>query len=457
MHLSRLHIPFFRIFYSTTFTLFTLLLSAALLITPGDQIYQSFRAGELYHIIVVAGVYLITLATAVFIYASRLFATRSALAGIPRDLDLSRNGKGASGTGLGMGRRMGRVVREGLDRSAIISYEGRPRDVRGEGVARLIPWKKRKTGLVDISQRQDSGGGNIEPVWGTISHAWSASPESADLPGLHFEPVIAELGHLVEAKAVSLAPTDPFWEAEVREVGIGEESPAPVPDPLAVDLLQRPIAVGLRSYISHLTNLGMIKPAALGDKFLSMYEKARFSDEELREGEFRKLMAVFADILGNMQPLDPIIVDELRAARDDSQGSEPDITTTFGDVDAQSLASNLTTKHTPRPQAYSSASSTTSSGSDTHNTVRTAPSRPRTSGHASKHSEASQHSPSQSIRRRRHRRDSPISLRKPTSQASIGGRSLASTAGSVIRHSEARTSLDLPYASMNASGEDSPR
>ena len=449
MHLPHPHIPFFRIFYSTTFTLFTLLLTALLLITPGDHVYQSYRDSQLYHIIVVAGVYLLTFILAVFIYASRLFSTRSALAGIPREWNLIGNGKGDPGIGLGMGYRMGRLVRDGLDRSTIINHEGKPRDLRGEGNTRLIPSKRKKRGKVGVTQRSDSIGSDEEPIWGIINHPGWASPESSDLPGLHFEPVIAELGHLIEAKAVSLAPLDSFWQARERESEEEGEQEVPPSDALVVELLQRPVGMGLRSYISHLTTLGMIKQAHLGSDFVCLYERARFSDEELKEEEFRTLMAVFAETLRNMQPLDSSVVKDLHMADElEYTESEADSANHDHEDDAQSLATNATTKHTPQPQVYSSASSV-ASNSDIHGTVHTAPSRPRASRDVSNVSKASKYT-SQSLLDDE-RKVSLASLRKPGSQASLGARSFASSAGSVIRLAEARTPLDLPYTFDNLS------
>ena len=458
MRLPRLpRIPLFRIFYSTTFTLLTLLLTALLLITPGDHIYQSFGDGQLYHIVVVAAVYLLTFIVAVFIYAARLFGTRSALAGIPQEWSLSGGGSRNPGIGLGMGYRIGKVVREGLERSAIISYEGTPRDVRAESNEKLIPSRKRKREQIDVG---DNEGPSIveskdEPIWGTISHPGWSSPESPDFPSLHFEPVIAELGHLIEAKAVSLAPADPLWEAEAEKRGEDDEEQTPAPDPVAVELLQRPLAMGLRSYVSHLTSLGIITPAHLGLDFISLYEKARFSGEELSEEEFRILMTFFADILQNMQFIDHNIVENVRAVTEaesllqlQQQQTEPNGTRD----DSDSLDSNATIRHTPQPQqAYNSASPSISSNSDTHTPVHIASPRPHASRNVSDVSKASR-SIGASIRQYE-RNASLSSLKRTVSQASSSVRSSASSARSVIRHAEAQTALDLPYIFVDASQE----
>ena len=447
MRLRLPRIPFFRIFYSGTFTLFTLLLIALLLISPGDHIYQSFQSGQLYHIVIVGAVYVLTFILAVFIYAGRLFSTRSALAGIPREWSLGGSERNL-GIGLGMGRRMGAVVREGLDKSAIITYEGRPRDLRGERVVRHISGKKDKRRNSEKGARRYSVEGNAEPVWGTISHAGWASPESPDFPNLHFELVIAELGHLIEAKAVSLAPVDPSWDAGgEKEEAVGDE--APLPDPFVVELLRRPIAMSLREYFQHLTSLDVMTKTDLGPEFLSMYEQSRFGFSPLKEDEFRTLMAIFAEILRSMQPLDPQVVENFRAAAAEellnaeaAQSSD----------DGQSFLSEGTTRHTPLPCVYSSASSV-ASHSNTHATLHTAPSRPGNSRSVSDMSRASQSSTSSVSHPGR--RPSRSTLRSAFSQRSFSAKSVAlSEAGSVIRLSEAKTPLDLPYAFANSSEED---
>ena len=446
------HIPIFRIFYSTTFTLFSLVLAALILITPGDHIYQSLQAGQLYHIIIVGAVYVLTFILAVFIYASRLFSTRSALAGIPREWNLNGNRVGDPGIGLGMGQRMGKVVREGLERSAIIAYEGRPRDLRGEEQVKHIPTKRKRRRPAEGEERQGSVESNAEPVWGTISHAGWASPESPDLPNLHFEPVILELGHLIEAKAVSLAPVDPLWEEAMgnEEIDDAKQSSAPPPpNPLVVELLRRPSAMSLREYVAHLTALGMIAAPTLGTDFVVLYERARFSGDQLEEVEFRNLMTVFAEILRNMLPLDQRVLEGLHATAEDLPLND-------GKIDAaseeQSLASNATTKHTPLLHSHSHDSSV-DSPSNTHATAQAAPSRPE-STHTRSRASSSRQLKSASVLRNE-RKASLVSLRSSISHPSRSTDSLtASSAGSVIRLAEARTSLDLPYTFVDGTREE---
>ena len=348
-----------------------------------------------------------------------------------------------------MGQKMGKVVREGLERSAIISFEGRPRDLRGEEQVKHIPSQKKKRRLARREERQGSVGSNAEPVWGSVSHAGWASPESPDLPNLHFEPVILELGHLIEAKAVSLAPVDPSWEDAMAREEVVDTEQSPPPDSLVVELLQRPSVMSLREYVAHLTTLRMIVPPTLGTDFVLMYERARFSGDQLEEGEFRNLMKVFAEILRSMLPLGPDVLEGLRATAEDLPLND-------GEADSasevQSIASNATTKHTPLPRSYS-PESPTASCSNTHATIQAAPS-PLEATRSVSGASNRRRSGSASIQRNE-RQVSPVSLRSSISHPSRSTHSLtASSAGSVIRIAEARTPLDLPYTFLTGSGEE---
>lgn len=337
--------------------------------------------------------------------------------------------------------RVGRVIEEGLEGSAWIAYEARPRDLRDEKARRGVSRKKHIFGRYTAVQQLHA---EVQPAWGTISHPGWSSPSSADLPNLHYEPVILELPHLIEAKAVSLAPPDPLYSLEPGT----DPSEPPVADALAVEILQRPASMDLRAYIHHLTALNMITPPGLGTEFLTIYEQARFSGEELNELEFRGLMSVFAEILRNMTPLDPSTVDALHAEMEeaDEESSKE------SDTDAESLATNNTVEHTPLPEEWASArpnvwtSSSSSSGSEgaesDKGTIRTAPSRPSARRDDSKATRASQ--------RRGLRTPSIGSLKRMRSGTTSSGYSGGSVAGSVIRLADARTSLDLPYEFVSA-------
>lgn len=386
---------------------------------------------------------------ALLIYGSRLYKTRTALAGIPREWT------GTEGKGVGL--RAGKVVRElkeGLERSAWVAFEGRPRDLRGERERR-----RSRDGNEKVDAGASPAGGqlsqeNTRPAWGPISHPGWSSPSSPDLPNLHYEPVILELPNLIEAKAVSLAPPDLLYAVPSNPEA--ETDTAPPPDPLAIELLQRPSQMGLRDYISHLTTLSMITPPSLGPEFVIIYEQARFSGEELDEIEFRGLMSIFAEILRNMKPLDASIVEDLHTQEeemlDDAMVSTSSLASS--DEDRRSFVTNETVEHTllpemyytPRPDPYISdpESEDSHSRGGSPVIVHTAPSRPsagRTPTTLSPETRAS--------RRRGVRTPSIETLGRIRSNRSGSSKSSAysgsSVAGSVIRLAEARTELDLPY------------
>lgn len=419
-----MHIPFFRIFYSTTFTIFSLLLAALLLITPIDQTYQAFHKRQFYNIVIIASVHLLTLVVAVFLYASRLFTNRTILANIPKVWSPVEKGD--------VEKRVRLLVAENLKRSAVIAYEAHPRDL-----------SKERENARDV---QSLPGGQAQednepdkppiPVWGIISHPGWSSPSSPDLPNLHYDPVIFELSHLIEAKAVSLVPPDPLSIPSP----ISDTSSSPLPDALAVELLQRPATMGLRDYISHLTSLGMINPPELGSDFCALYEKARFSTRPLAEPEFRTLMNIFAEILRKMKDLDPEIIAELHAEQD----AISDLSS-FAGADGESLESSATVQHTRRPDVYQAESPPSSSQSrrGSQATVHTAPSSPHRQRDFST-------SPAVSGRDGFHT-PSLASLRPVKSHAS--SMLTQRSGGSVIRLAEARGPLDLPYTILNSSGE----
>ncbi len=422
MDVKRTRVPFFRIFYSTSFTVLTLILAAALLITPGDQIYQSFRSGQVFHIFIIGGFYLLTLLISILIYGGRLYKNRASLAGIPRDGVPEVGGK------------VGREVQAGLKRSVMIAYEAHPRDLRDEKAGRGVK-KRSRLGRSPTGRQSQDSGHSFEPVWGPISHPGWSSPSSPDLPNLHYETVILELSNLIEAKAVSLAPLDPSHDPSTAP---NSDEPPPI-DPLAVSLLERPGTMGLRDYITHLTTLEMISPAPLGTTFLTLYEAARFSEIPLTEPEFRNLMAVFAEVLRNMKPIDPATIDSLHAEFEDEMSSSSSSISSEA-----SLATNETVQRTPQPDTWQSASSSasTSRSGSTYETIHTAPSRPVASRNVSSLSRLTRES-----RQRGVKTPSLGSLRRLRTGTDSTG------AGSVIRLAEAAGPLDLPYTILT--GDDS--
>ncbi len=413
-----MHLPLFRIFYSTTFTILTLILIVLLLITPADTIYQAYNNHQFYYLSVIGGAYLLTLLSAIVIYASRLYANRSVLAGIPKTWIPVEEGD--------VGKKVRRMILEGLQRSASIAYDARPRNMRQEEPSETssgLPIDRR----VDTSRneirhtRQYSTPPQTKPSWGPITHPGWTSPSSLDLPNLHFEPVILELPHLIEAKAVSLAPPD---SAFLPEPG-STDGPAPViiPDARVVELIQRPATMGLRDYLSYLATLNLINPLHLGAEFLALYEQARFSGSPLTETEFRALMGVFAKILRGMKEIDQAILADLLANNEEGLSHDPDhVSNSSSAMDEEDVDSELKT--------FEDRSRSGSEG-----TIRTAPSfltnQRRATSNKSMATPGLPHKPSEtSLKRIRTAGSSTTSTRSTSS---------------VIRLAEARGPLDLPY------------
>jgi len=238
--------------------------------------------------------------------------------------------------------------------------------------------------------------------------------------------VIKELPHLIEAKAVSLAPigtpSAPSLDA-FSPLSTPEEHENP--DPRVVEILQRPATMGLREYIGHLTALGLISAPELGVEFLGLYERARFSSHALYEDEFRTLMGIFAEILRGMKAVDQQLLEDVYAAssRRDSESligpsdeeGETDTEDDFADVGE------------PLSQGRSNTSSVWGSSIRSVHTApmvqsRSSPALSRSTG-----------------RRGLTVRTSMNSLRPTLSNTS------GSSNGSVIRLAEARDPLDLPY------------
>lgn len=418
-----MHIPVFRIFYSTTFTILSLITIVLLLVTPGDSIFQAYQNRQLYNIFVIAGVYFLTLVLSILLYASRLYTNRSALASIPKAWIPIEKGD--------VSKTVRRMVIESLARNARIAYEARPRDLKAD---EAIPANGDTSAQGPPEILQGAQHREVR-TWGNISHPGWSSPSSADLPNLHFEPVILELPHLIEAKAVSLAPPDPLFEDDLDPQD-PTANQVPLPDALAVELLQRPATMGLRDYFTHLTSLDMINPSSLGPDFLALYEEARFSGHGLEERAFRRLMHIFAEILRGMKELQPDILANLRA--------DEDAASDVYDGDEASLMTNETVQRTPQPEYYKAdehapsvhdyspqASRSRSRGQDFLHIGPSSPGARRTSTPGTK---------TQGVPRS----DSSSPIRRVRTRASTA--STQRSAGSVIRLAEARTPLDLPYA-----------
>jgi len=467
-----MHISYFSIFYSTTFTILTLVLIVLLLITPGDSIYQALHSNRLGQVLSIAGVYILTLIVALLIYSTRLYTSKSHLNGIPKSWIPIRRGD--------VSKSVRHMILESLQRSATIAYDAHPRDLRQD---RRPPSSDDLTSRPTTADRQPTPP-TAPPIWGTIAHRGWSSPSSPDLPNLHYLPVILELPHLIEAKAVSLAPPDPFYNPSDDPLDnsgpqLSPSTPAPppqpIPDALAVSLLQRPAPMTLRDYISHLTTLSLIQPPTLGPSFLARYEHARFSDVPLTEPDFRTLMSIFADILRGMTALDPAILSELHLRTEDGYSSESshenDTSTDTGtSVDARSISSTDTVEHTPyhTPMPYSEGfnsrrESSEDSASGSEGTVRTAPSRARRTTDASRNVSRGTKTREGSSRAGSGRSRPPGSTRArahtmealrmtPSAPSRKSSASSARSGGSVIRLAERGGPLDLPYVITTEGG-----
>ncbi|PYH93019.1 hypothetical protein BO71DRAFT_382436 [Aspergillus ellipticus CBS 707.79] len=289
-----------RVLHLTVFTCLSFLLFLLIILTPADAIYQCYITSRLTNIFIITGGYVVTFLLAVLIYSTRIYTNRSVLSGIPKAwIPVEKED---------VGKSVRRLVKEGLAHSAIIAYQARPRDIAADG----DNFSDYESLLVD----------HENPPWGEVEHPGWSSPSCPDLPDLPYRTVIQELPHLIEAKAVSLAPPDPIFTATHRALRAPfpdvEES---VPDTRVVGALRRPISMGLREYLQHLTELSVVNPPEIGAEFVALYERARFSSRELHEEEFRTLMHVFAELLRGMKVLDPRVLDEVRggSSRADSE------------------------------------------------------------------------------------------------------------------------------------------
>ena len=281
----------FRIFYSTSFTVVFLIVLAFVALTPADTVYQAWKQDRSLDIGVVVGTYILTALLAILIYASRLYTNRSIFQGIPKPcMPIEKEDL--------PGKLTRKEIVEGLERSALVAYKARPR------VDPLEESSPTASARISAITHPDAKKNQIKPAWGTIAHPGWSSPASPDLPNLHYDSVIAELPDLMEAKAVSLAPLNPQSTPQSDQI--------PVPDERIVEILQRPLNMGLRDYMAYLDTLGLINPPTLTADFLTLYERARFSSKPLDEPTFRSLMNIFASILRGMTKLSAELLAELQ-------------------------------------------------------------------------------------------------------------------------------------------------
>lgn len=427
-HILPFRIPFFRIFYSTTYTTLFLITLVILAITPATLLWTAIQAEALQYVFVIGGTYVLTALIAIFIYCSRLYTNRSVLAGVGKAYIPVEDGE--------VGRNVRKMIVAQLERSAVVAWESRPRDTMGEIVrAEREGWfEEQDHGAGGFNREHWTVGSAIEidpakPPWGDVRHPGWTAPAHArgeTLGNLQFATVIAEMPHLIEARAVSLAPPDPNAGA-----GFFNEDEAPVADVAVVEMLRRQKTMAMREYLTQLSCLGLINPPEVGHTFLTIYEKVRFSGRPCPEDEFNELMNTFARLLEGMDGLAPEIIAEIRAH------SSSDASSTLS-ADSHSLAGSENAEsvlHFATPRPPRSVSSDSSAHSPV--TARTAFSRAVTP-YTQQEGLESQESFSSVVRR-------PVANEEPTPGArsrhdwSAGSRSpslktLPSDAGSVLHH-----------------------
>lgn len=290
----------FRIFYSTSFTIVFLLTVAFACAGPTDMIYQSYRRRRWIDMFIIAGIYLLTGIIAAFLYASRLYTNRSILKDIPKTyMPIDKSELPA--------KKVWRLIEDCKNRSAVIAYLARPRAKRVE--IEVSYTQERIRTLLKPEHTKDYH--TFEPKWGVISHPGWSSPAAKETPNLNYNTVVAELTDLIEARAVSLAPTQSSTPQQDLD------APTPAEDILLA--LRRPEESGMRQYVAQLVSLAVLENNSLTVAFLTLYERARFAPDPLSEDEFKSLMRMFAEILRSMKPLDTSLLD-----LDDSSSTSSD-------------------------------------------------------------------------------------------------------------------------------------
>ncbi|KAJ5035643.1 uncharacterized protein L3040_008108 [Drepanopeziza brunnea f. sp. 'multigermtubi'] len=355
--------------YKTFYVLCVLGLTGLIIITPADLIAQARKRShsplQIANTLVAPAGYVATFFWAVLLYSIRIVSNKAHLKKIPRSEIPIEKGD--------VKEKVRKMIEASLNRSAVIAWDSRPRlsdqpasivsdpENRDDIVETMDQaaekrWRVKRGIFRRVRTQMESEEHTVTipppaPVWGDIAHNGWSSPTSPDLPNLQYITVILELPHLIEARAVSLAPVDP-----------GSTSESPLPDIRAVDLLQRQAATCLRDYIGHLVSMGVVPAPEVATGFLANYEYARFSGQTLSEHQFRELMRQFADLLRIMEPLSPAILTSLDIDRSET------------DIDDDGSAS--LTPATPSSRSLASSRSIRSRNrSRSEGTVRTGPAR----------------------------------------------------------------------------------
>lgn len=452
---SRLHL-LWRIFYHSLYYFLSLILLLLLCVTPADAIRQSYLNSQRFHILIIIICLSVTVAAVVCIYFFRLYVTRTVLASIPKPYIPIEKGE--------VRKSVRKIIVASLSRSAAIAYESRPRVVAPRPVSGSIgnvdgdakeqdndkdqekAGKKNLLrvfgGLKKATTAEDKMGITLPPhkaVWGEIEHYGWASPNCPDLPNLQYSTVISELPNLIEAKALTLAPSAPE----------SEPGQPPIMDPDAIELLQRPDNLALRQYLARLSELDVLPASRTTADFLSVYDHARYSTRPISNARFRELMHLFAEILRAMQPLDPAILEDDPLQAGDgatiSTSSESDIDDHAPRESPSTPRSRVSSHHLNRQPSNATTRSSNSNGSQIRRkrtmtmgttrtftgTFRTAPTTPHVGDQSS--------SPTSSV-------NSFAQTRVPFAPGDGGFYSSSSSAaGSVIRLSDRFGPGELPY------------
>lgn len=432
-----------RVAYGSVYLFLYLVLAALILALLIDIIRQAVIRNQTFNILVIAITYIVTALVLAFNYAIRLYINRSVLASIPKSYLPIEKGD--------LKKHVRKMIVSGLSRSAAIAYAARPRVAPnfptqllgsdGEkpelGQAQkerrsMPPFKLKKS--VTAEDELGISLPPVKPVWGEIEHPGWGSPMSPDLPNLQYASVISELPNLIEAKSITLAPPDPDSHTD-----------PPMLDSEAVSLLQRTEEMGLRDYLTHLMDLGVLDTSQTTTDFIAKYEYARFSTRPLSNILFRELMHLFAEVLRGLKPLDPAVLASLiDPGSEDDAPPESDI-----DNNAPMTPPSGHGNRTPESSIRRSASSST--GGSSRSRVRRVPSMPVRNSSANTWQQSYRTAPTtpKSKRTPLSRSSSANSFAQtrnpyPVSQASSG--SLRSDAGSVIiRLADAGDATDMPY------------
>ncbi|KAI1506655.1 sucrase/ferredoxin domain-containing protein [Biscogniauxia marginata] len=433
----------FRVVYTSIYVFLCLVLAVLLLVVPGDFVRQVLVDHyRLINVIIIAIVYVLALLIVLFVYALRLYVTRTVLASIPKTWIPIDKGD--------ITKEVWKMIATSLGRSAAIAWEARPKviapetlppiveEVSDEAKANDAPAKEGRKSLQLFRSKppatvEDEMGialPELRPVWGEIEHPGWGSPASPDLPNLQYSTVLSELPNLIEAKAVSQAPAD--------------FKPGAVPPTLnadAVALLQRALNMSMRDYISHLISLHVLPSSQYVSEFLDTYERARFSTRPMSNAMFRRLTHLFAELLRNMQPLDTSILygyPDPGSSYADSDGHIDDdapldttpTTPTRSIASSFSISRSSTRSHPRRPNLPARNSS-----SNTWHQYRTAPTTPKskTGGTALSRTPSSRSTMSFAQTRR------PYPVSQPSSS------SLSLSQSSVIRLATREDNGNLPY------------